>query len=65
MNIYIRRRHEVDSQHLIDVEKVEQIDDVLASLKKHGVFYEGDPHYEFDTQYVLDEDSAYFEVIVK
>ena len=64
LEIYIRHASDTDSEHLIDVAHVDQIDVVLASLKKHGVYCGGDTWTTFDTQFVVDDSGAYFEVIV-
>lgn len=65
LGIYIRSIADADAQHLMDVDDVSKIDDVLRSLKKHGVYCDGQVRYELNTQYIVDnDDGAYFEVIV-
>lgn len=65
LGVYIRHIEEGDSEHLIDLQNVDQIADLLKALKRHGVHCGGEVRFYFDTQFVCDpDDGAYFEVIV-
>jgi hypothetical protein len=67
LGIYIRPVDSADAQHLIDVPTVADIDEVLKTLRKHGVYAgSGDRSHSFSTQFVVDDDDgAYLEIVVE
>lgn len=51
---------------LTEVQDVAELERLLAHLRQTGIHDDesGETYYEFETQYVLSEDCAYFEVII-
>jgi len=64
IEVYARSANEADSNHLASVANVGQLKELLQHMREVGVYCEGDTHREFDTQYVVDDSDAYFEIVV-
>ena len=67
MHVEVRIRHanHVDSTLLAYV-PMDRLDDLVRHLGKHGVYAEGSVWMgdSFDTQFVIENEQAFFEVVV-
>ena len=64
IEVYARSVNEADSNHLATVADVGQLKELLRHMRDTGVYCDGDIFREFDTQYVVDDESAYFEIVI-
>jgi hypothetical protein len=64
IEVYARSVNESDSSHLATVANVSELRELIDHMRNVGVDCEGDTYREFATQYVVDKEDAYFEIVI-
>lgn len=64
IEVYARSVNESDANLLATVASVGELKELVAHMKLCGVACDGDVHRDLTIQYVVDDESAYVEIIV-
>ena len=64
IEVYARSVNESVGWLLATLSNAAEVKELVEHMKESGIYCDGDMHREVATQYVVDGDSAYFEIIV-